>query len=486
MEDSLEFLANLEEALRQRKAFLESQGIPRLRNSFHAYHTALSSIIQLLLRKSLIREDPYKHEQKISEVAVPSSDPVLESEKVEQISMRLSNFETQLDFLNNFYHFSVDFLDLRRVRLLSKLVSYVVWGKLSEVSGSINTKLVAELFAKVRHQGDKLSSGVLNDAQNQLIKTTDDILAILRDLTSYHRERYKLTMRKALFASIDLDPRAVQTEREEVLRKLKTRFAQLTAASDRGGGGTSIDKRTPYYPELLSEILDEDFSEYAENLRSGIMEKLQVQEAKPLTKEEPDFKPTLVEAVRLIGTAGIPLESAVQKLVDNAALLEQMKLTIGARFRLWLTKLVRNDLPTRTYEIELADPDTAITRVEKLDFKDYAGRVLKRCRVLEGISNKMSTTYTKLIEADEEQIHSFLSTNLSDVYTLYMRLPALDNFFKAKLGRDEKTRLKGIKMEIMAIKNAVVKSNQKMHEYLSRKEEEEQLKRLGITDTPST
>lgn len=484
MEDRLEFLATLEEVLSQRKAHLDSQAIPRLRSSFHAYQTALKSIIQLLLRKSLIREDPYKHEQKTSEVTLPPSDPVMESDKVEQISLRLSSFETQIDFLNNFYQFSVDFLDLRRVRLFSKLVSYILWNKLSEVSGNVNTKLVAELFAKVRQVGDKLSTGVLNDAQNQLIKATDDILAILRDLTSFHRERYKLEMRKTLFEGAELDVNAVQGEREEVLRKLKTRFAQLTASGDRGDDN-GIDKSTPYYPELVSEILDEDFSEYAENLRAGVVEKLRVREAKPLKKEQPDFKPVLLEAVRLVGTAGIPMESAIQKLVDNATLLEQKKLSLGARIRLWLTKLVRSELPTRTYEIELSDPDTAMTRVERLDFKSYAERVLKRCRVLEGISNKMSSTFTKLLDADEQQIHAFLSTNLSDVYALYTRMPALDNFFKAKLGRDEKSRLKGIKMEIMAIKNAVVKSNQKMHEYVSRKEEEEQLKRLGITDPPN-
>ena len=481
MGDKVEFLATLEEALEQRRAYLDEVEIPKLKDSFHAYESALKSIMSLLLRKSLIKEDPYKHEQKISEVTLPSTDPVLESEKGEQISIRLSSFESQLDFLNNFYQFSVEFLNLSRVRLLSKFVKYILWDKLSEVSGSVNTKLVAEIFSKIRQGGDKLSTGVINDAQNQLVKSTEDIVSVLRDLTSYHRERYKYEVRKRLFTVVDFDERTVANEREEVLRKLKIRFAQLITKG--GGGEDGFDRKTPYYPELVSEILDEDYSEYAQGLRDGVLEKLKVQIARPPKKEAPEFKPMLLEAVRLISTGGIPMESALQKLIENAQLLEQKKLSIGARLRLWFSRLVGSETPTRTYEIELSDPDTAITRVERLDFKKYAEQVTKRCKILESVSNKMSATYSKLAEADEEQIHSFLSQNLDDVYALYSKMPALDNFFKAKLGSEDKVRLKGIKMEINAIKNAVVKSNQKMHEYISRKEEEEQLKRLGITDS---
>ncbi len=482
MADELEFLTKLEEALSQRRVYLDEQSIPRLRKSFHTYQTAVRNILNLLTRKSLIREDPYKLEQKISEVSLPSSDPVLESDKLEQISLRLSDFESQLDFLNNFYQFSVDFLNLSRVRLLSKLVKYILWDKLSEVSSSINTKLVAELFGKVRQGGDKLAAGVLNDAQNQLIKATDDILSVLRDLTSYQREQYKFVMRERLFTVVDLDSNLVANERDEVLRKLKVRFAQLASKAPRGAREEGLDERTPYYPELVAEILDEDYSEYAENLRQGLLEKLKVHVVRPIKKEEPNFRPILVEAIRLLGTAGMPMESAIHKLTDNALLLEQMKLSFAARLRLWFTKLVRTETPMRTYEIEMADPDTAITKVEKLDFKSYSDRVTKRCKVLESISNKMSPTHTKLTEADEAQLHSFLSTNLNDLYTLYLRMAPLDNYFKSRFGNDEKARIKGIKMEINAVKNAVVKSNQKMHEYLSRREEEEQLKRLGITD----
>jgi hypothetical protein len=40
--------------------------------------------------------------------------------------------------------------------------------------------------------------------------------------------------------------------------------------------------------------------------------------------------------------------------------------------------------------------------------------------------------------------------------------------------------VKGIKPELATIKNAIVRANQDRYEYSAQKEEEEQMKRLGI------
>jgi hypothetical protein len=47
--------------------------------------------------------------------------------------------------------------------------------------------------------------------------------------------------------------------------------------------------------------------------------------------------------------------------------------------------------------------------------------------------------------------------------------------------RSQRNQVKSVRLETSALKNAVVKSNQKRHEYVARKEESEQLKRLGVS-----
>ena len=72
--------------------------------------------------KGLISEDPYKYEQKISEITPPPTEQVLESDKINKISQRLSMYDSQLDFLNHFYQFSTDFITIARIKKLIMLL----------------------------------------------------------------------------------------------------------------------------------------------------------------------------------------------------------------------------------------------------------------------------------------------------------------------------------------------------------------------------
>ena len=56
----------------------------------------------------------------------------------------------------------------------------------------------------------------------------------------------------------------------------------------------------------------------------------------------------------------------------------------------------------------------------------------------------------------------------------------VNTYFKSEVGREHRKSLKGVKIEVTTIKNTLVKTNQKRHEYISRTEEIEQMKKLGV------
>jgi len=79
------------------------------------FQSSFASLYNIYLKKKSIDEDPYKHETKISELEVPESTPFQDAKRIEQLSIRLSNFDSQLDFLVNFYQLGIDFLNLDRI-----------------------------------------------------------------------------------------------------------------------------------------------------------------------------------------------------------------------------------------------------------------------------------------------------------------------------------------------------------------------------------
>ncbi|MEW5815266.1 MAG: hypothetical protein AB1798_07735, partial [Spirochaetota bacterium] len=204
-----DFNVALADVLMQRKEYLEKHELPVLKEQFKVYQTAFQSIYNILLRKGLIQEDQYKHDQKISEISIPAENPFTESERTNQMSIRLSSFDNQLDFLNTYYNFSIEFLSLQRVKLLISLTNYIKWEQLTENSTNINTRVLAELLGKIRQGTDNMSTGLITDALNQISKSSKLIMGGLKDLTSFHREEYKLTFRLEILAKLNLNKNMV-------------------------------------------------------------------------------------------------------------------------------------------------------------------------------------------------------------------------------------------------------------------------------------
>jgi len=481
-----DFAAELERVIAERRQFLERRELPRLKEQFRIYQTGVKSIVSVLVRKSLIKEDPYKHEQKISEVELPPSGQVVESERIDQIGLRLSEFESQVDFVSDLYQFSLDFLTLWRTKALAELVRYIAWDKLSEISASVNTRIVADLATKVKQSGDKLSAGIFQDAQNQLGKAGAEILRILRDVSTYQRESYKFVARNRLFSGLAPSAEAVTAKRAELMRTLKGRFSALVASDPSAAAEFGAGDRAPaYYPELLGEVLEEDYGEEGEARRRDVIERLRVSEERPAKKDERPLKPLLLESLRLLSAAVIPLESASEKISDNYQAYTTRRVALGDRLRRWLRRLLREGGRAQPVEIEIVDPTTSAKRGEELDVKKYLERIERRCRVFGNLSTEGSPALQRLQVSADEQVLKFIALNLDDLHEIVTRLPALDAFFKAALGTEDRPAPRGMKLEVSAIKTAIVKANQKKHEYLSRMEELEQMKRLGIDGEPS-
>ena len=74
MESAVTFRDKLAEALTRKREDLERTRLVDVKSHFSAMHNGFKSIFNILLRKSLIQEDHYRFDKKISGIDVPSSD----------------------------------------------------------------------------------------------------------------------------------------------------------------------------------------------------------------------------------------------------------------------------------------------------------------------------------------------------------------------------------------------------------------------------
>ncbi len=116
MEAGNDYLTTLEISLEKKREELEKREMTVLKEKIRLFTSAYEGIYNTFLKKGLISEDPYKYDQKISEITPPSAENILDSDKINQMSQRLSMYDSQLDFLNSFYEFSTNYITMSRLK----------------------------------------------------------------------------------------------------------------------------------------------------------------------------------------------------------------------------------------------------------------------------------------------------------------------------------------------------------------------------------
>ncbi|WP_028972561.1 hypothetical protein [Spirochaeta cellobiosiphila] len=447
---------------------IDSEVMPQLKQEFHKFKASFSSIYQTLLKKGLINEDPYQYDLKISEVTAPSRDPFMENERAEQMSIRLANYDSQLDFLLNYYQFSAEFLNLSRLKKLINFIKYIQWDKLSTTASDTITRSFDELTSRLKGGTDNIVTGVIADNQNMAKSSYGKILNYLKVQTVYAKEAYKLEIRVKVIPEAKITEHLAQTNKKEAIRQIKRVFAQNMKGSN-------------FFPELVTELLEEDYSMDKAKLQNSLLQRLSVKEKKVEKKDNSaEMKGYLFDGMNALASTNVPLEQAIKKLNDNSQLLESRKQSFSIKFRKWVRKMLGLDKEGIFYEAEEVDPFTGATRTKMVNFTEFSAKAMNKARSLASIRAKLIGQKNKGISYTEEQMLSFISTNQDDLTAFSRTMNGLDIFFKTEASRGERNRIRGIKNELGVIKTQLGKANQLRHEYTAVKEEMEQLEKLGI------
>ena len=461
MEDGVIWQDKLQEALDSRKEWLEAEQLPQLKEQLTIFHRSFESVYNILMKKSVIKEDPYKFEEKITEVAPPPDKEILESEKQETISRYLSSYHTHLEFLNTYYQFSLDFLDLRRIRQILTFLSYFSWANLTGQSANSASHVVNDFVQKVKLGTDSISSQLITDSIRQLDNSMKSIMPILKDMTGYHREFYKLEVRKLVLPNVA--PKILQTK--DAINGIKSLLPKY------------IEGR-PFYRELIEEILSEE-NEEGETLKEALLQGLAVRPAKQKKKEVP-YKDLLMQAVRILASTGFPLKDVAGKLTENHEVLENRKSGFGARLARIFRFLGKKKQDNKVYEIEYFDASASRKKLEKVAFAPFLEEVKKKSRLYMSLAETDSPIIGKLNAAADEKILEFLNRDLSELQKIHRRLFGFNEYFKSECPPEFKGKMRGFRLEISTLKNGIVKANQKRHEYAAVREEQIQMKRLGV------
>ena len=466
-----EFERALLNGLEAKKDFFDNNQLLKTQENYRLHKSCITNIIDVLEKKSLITPDPYKHDKKISDIVTPDCSDFPDNERSMILGTRLSDYDNMIDFICNYFHFSCANLNLETIKKLDSLNNTFQWSNLSINSIKPNTQALATVITSAKNGSDNLSASIINDNLAKTSKAITEITTDLRQLAAFQKQLYKGNIRKNIL-------RNPRFNRDQYSSTSQTLHAEIKKAFP-----TMMPKKTPFYSDLVDEIIREDLSQSKEIIRQQLLDSLKIEVVKEKKKEiKIDPHEILVDAVRIIGTLFEQYSLILEKVKENHELLESEHNSFSERVAKFIRKIFNIKDPPVDYEVIITNTQTGSQKRERIHYNDFISDLDKRIKKYAGFATKNSPGWNKVNEYKDDQLLAVFAKQVEENNKLLLQLNALNDFFKEAVQESDKKYLKGIKLELTALKNNIVKANQRRSEYTSIIEEAEQMKKLGITN----
>lgn len=453
-----EYLQKLCTAINARRNWIEETTSEKMNDALYTFRSSFTAIYALYLKKGLVNEDPYKEESRVNDLITLKTNSFSEAERTEELSIRLSTYDNQIDFLVNFCQVNIDFLNIENIKRVIALIRYIDWCHLSTDSDSPTTRAVAEITNQIRRGTDNMVHHIIQESITGLDKSSVDILNILKTVSDFRKELYKYDVR------LDLGDRLPE-QGPVSSGQIKNLMA-------------SAFRDEPFYPDLIEELIKEDYSPSSASLREAVLKQLALPVVKETVKKKDEIdssKSILIEGILIIASIANTLEEIKEKIKTNELLLEHKKVNIFVKLARIFRQAFNKEPQAIIYELHFVDKVKGITVREEINLTLFRADMEKKTKNLLSIITRPNPK--EALEAmPDEKLRPFLEKSIKDAQGLHRILAALDEYFKAQIDPNDRLKIRGIKPELATIKNAFVKASQKCQDY---KEENERLKIIG-------
>ncbi len=464
------FINELEQALTLKQEWFNNEKLPEILQIYRMHYTCVKNLNEILIKKSLIEKDPYKLDKRISDIVVTETESFPETETAKVLGSRLSDYEMMLDYICTYLRFSTENLDVGKIKTLLELCKVFDWANISTNSASANTRALAKVVSMARLNASQILISNVNDSMEKSEEAINKIIKTLSELVEFQREFYKGRLRKDIFEHPEFNVDFALQSKQNELTEIKRMYVKV------------IGKKN-FYVDLVNEIIEEDQSDNAEKLQQIILKKLEIKTpAKEIAKKnQVNSKDLLIAAVNSIGFLAPVMGQFLSKLNDNFDLLFYEKKNFFTKLKDSLRKMFGIPAKERICNLPIVNSQTGIKTITKINVSTFLDDINRKYRIYSGIVAK-GPEYSKILSAKESDVVTFLNNQIKENQQLFTTINSLDDYFKATVEILLRPKLKGLKIDLSGYRNIIIDINKKRGEYASFIEEQEQMRRIGMSN----
>lgn len=469
MEDNAQFIQQLQSALNQKQNWFNTVSLPEVLGQYRLLSSCVRNLYDMLKKKALVTPDPYSVDKRISEIVVPATDPFPDNEVSSVLGERLSDYDAMLDFISNYFRFSVENMPSATIKKLIEFNNVFEWSNISLNNLKANSHGLALLLNQARINAPAILISMINDCIIKGTEATDIINKNLVELAAFQKELYKGQIRNDLFTHPEFNKEKAFQSQDAELAEIKRLYGKV------------IGKKV-FYTDLINEIIQEDLGADKEKLRAAVLQRLEIREVavkKEVKRRGPDTQGILIDTIMAIGGLAPTMDLLRGKLVDNFGVFYSNKTSFFKKLMAALRVAFHRAPRDKHCTIKIVDAKTSTTREEKININDFLAELSQKVRVYNGIAAQ-GVEYQKLTQYPEEKIYNFVCKQISECQTIYTIINGLDSFFKTEVDIINRPKIKGLQIDLSAMRNSIIAANKKRGEYQSLKEESVQMGKLGI------
>ena len=466
------FSVEFQEALNKKQVWFNTVSLQELLTQYRLLHTCVHNLFDTLTKKNIIIPDPYRLDKKISEITLPETAPFSDNDMSKVFGARFSEYETMLDYICTYYRFTVENLSIPTVKKMIEFNKVFDWDNVSTNNTKMNTRALAISLGNAKMGAPGVIQSMINDGVAKCAQSIVVINKILNELGVFQRELYKGELRKDLFEHPDFNAEKAFSSPDAEMAEIKRLYAKV------------IGKKKVFYNDLVQEIIDEDQSPEKEKKQAAALARLQIKEEGKKEKKQkagPNSKELIMTTVLSIGAMGPTLVQLHNKLEENFEVLFAKKKTLLSKLVDALKQVFHIKEKEKIVMISVKDAKTGFEKTQKLNVADFLLDLSRKERVYNGIGTK-GPEYSKIESSNEDAILMFVNKQISEIQSVFTTINALDSFFKNNTDTLARAKMKGMQIELTALRNSIVNTNKKRGDYANLKMEVEQMKKLGITE----
>lgn len=463
------FNSELQAALNAKMAWFNTERLQELIVQYRLLQTCVGNIFDTFTKKSIIVPDPYRLDKRISEITVPDSAVFSDAEMPKVFGARFSDYNTMLDYICTYFRFSVENITIPQVKKLIEFNKFIEWDNVTSNNPKINTRSIAMCMAQAKNGSPAVIQSMLNDSVAKCASATKEINLILNELGIFQREVYKGELRSNLCEHPEFNKETAYSSPDAELAEFKRLYTRV------------MGKRV-FYNDLVSEIIEEDQGANKEKKREAVLARLQISVSQKVTEKKqkgPNSKELIMATVMAIAGFAPTLIALHGKLSENFTVFYTKKKTLLNRLIALIKKALNLREKDHICNVTIKDPKTGGEKVQKVNVSEFLIDLAKKERVYTGIGTK-GPEYSKIDSSPEDMILSFVNKQISEVQSAFTIINALDNMFKTETDIMNRAKIKGMQIELSALRNSIINANKKRGEYASVREEIDQMSKLGI------